>query len=203
MTRVPGELEADVPCPPSLLEPSPTTDTPTLTIDVAVVGAGPAGAATAWHLARRGLRVVLLERRTAGAVWRSAGPAAWTEAGLPTALAAEAMRLWRQVEQETGAALLHVSGEVRQVRADQATAALTAAATAWGAHLRHCDEVVAIDGSVGGRLVRTRTATLAAARVVLAGAGPAALVTDAAAPVVTVAARGCFAVPALTAAVAH
>src|SRR5687767_1066704 len=116
MTRVPGELEADVSCPPSLLEPSPTTDTPTLTIDVAVVGAGPAGAATAWHLARRGLRVVLLERRTAGAVWRSAGPATWTEAGLPTALAAEATRLWRQVEQETGAALLHVSGEVRQVR---------------------------------------------------------------------------------------
>jgi hypothetical protein len=88
---------------------------------------------------------------------------------------------------------------MRQVRADQATAALTAAATAWGAQLRHCDEVAAIDD----RLVRTRAATLSAARVVLAGAGPAALVADAAAPVVTVAARGCFAVPALTAAVAH
>jgi sarcosine oxidase len=203
MAREPGELEADVPCPPSLLEPSPTTGTPTLTTEVAVVGAGPAGAATAWHLARRGLRVVLLERRAAGAVWRAAGTEAWTEAGLPAALAADATRLWRQVEQETGAALLHVSGGMRRVRADQATAALTAAATAWGAQLRHCDEVVAIDRSAGGRLVRTRTATLSAARVVLAGAGPAALLTDATAPLVTVAARGCFAVPALTAAVAH
>jgi hypothetical protein len=104
---------------------------------------------------------------------------------------------------QSRAALLQVVDGVRQVRADQATAALTAAATAWGAQLRHCDEVVAIDGSAGGALVRTRTATLSAARVVLAGAGPAALVTDAAAPVVTVAAGGCFAVPALTAAVAH
>ena len=118
-----------MPCPPSLLDPTPT-DAPPLTIDVAVVGAGPRGAATAWHLARRGLRVALLERRSAGVVWRAAGPALWTDAGLPTRLAAEAAVLWRQVEQATGAALLHVSGGVRQVRADQATAALTAAATA-------------------------------------------------------------------------
>jgi hypothetical protein len=202
MIRVPGELEAAVPCPPSLLDPTPT-DAPPLLVDVAVVGAGAAGAATAWHLARRGLTVALLERRAAGAVWRAAGPAPWTDAGLPSRLASDAARLWRQVEQATGAALLQVVDGVRQVRADQATAALTAAATAWGAQLRHCDEVVAIDGSAGGALVRTRTATLSAARVVLAGAGPAALVTDAAAPVVTVAAGGCFAVPALTAAVAH
>src|SRR5687767_10714366 len=140
----PGELEAAVPCPPSLLDPTPP-DAPPLTIDVAVVGAGPSGAATAWHLAHRGLRVALLERRPAGVVWRAAGPALWTDAGLPTRLAAEATVLWRQVEQATGAALLHVSGGVRQVRADQATAALTAAATAWGAQLCHCDEVVAID----------------------------------------------------------
>ena len=189
-----------MPCPPSLLEPSPTTGTPTLTTDVAVVGAGPAGAATAWHLARRGLAVTLLERRPAGVVWRAAGPAPWTDTGLSSRLAT---RLWQQVEQATGAALLHVVDGVRQVRADQATAALTAAATAWGAQLRHCDEVVAIGGSAGGAIVRTRTATLSAARVVLAGAGPAALVTDAAAPVVAVETRGCFAVPALTAAVDH
>jgi glycine/D-amino acid oxidase-like deaminating enzyme len=196
MTRVPGELEADVPCPPSLLEPTPT-DSPTLTIDVAVVGAGPAGAATAWHLARCGLRIVLLERRTAGAVWRAAGTAAWTEAGLPAALAAEATRLWRQVERETGAALLHVNGGIRQVRADQATAALTAAATAWGAQLRHCDEVISIGGGSRGALVRTRSATLSAGRVVLAGAGPSALPAGPAAPVVDLPGHGSFAVPAL------
>jgi hypothetical protein len=104
------------------------------------------------------------------------------------------------VEQATGATLLHVVDGVRQVRADQATAALTAAATAWGAQLRHCDEVVAVAGSDGGALVRTRGATLSAARVVLAGAG-LDLAVDPAAPVVTVAVPGCFAVPALTATV--
>ncbi len=188
-----------MPCPPSLLDPTPT-DAPPLAIDVAVVGAGASGAATAWHLARRGLRVALLERRSAGVVWREAGPALWTDAGLPTRLAAEATVLWRQVEQATGAALLHVSGGVRQVRADQATAALTAAATAWGARLRHCDEVVAIDaGRGGGALVRTRAATLRAERVVLAGAGPSTLAAAPAAPVVTVPGGGSFAVPALTA----
>jgi choline dehydrogenase-like flavoprotein len=183
-----------VPCPPSLLDPTPT-GAPTLTIDVAVVGAGPTGAATAWHLARRGVHVALLERRAAGEVWRAAGSAPWTEAGLPTRLAAEATRLWRQVEQATGATLLHVSGGIRQVRADQATAALTAAATAWGAQLRHCDEVVAIDAAVdGGALVRTRSATLWAGQVVLTGTAlfPAA----AEAPVATVPGDASYAVPA-------
>ncbi|HLU58042.1 MAG TPA: FAD-dependent oxidoreductase [Pseudonocardia sp.] len=206
MIRAPGELEAAVPCPPSLLEPSPTA-LPTLTTDVAVVGAEAAGAATAWHLARRGLRVTLLERRPAGEVWRSAGPSPWTDAGLPSRLASEAARLWRQVELATGATLLHVVGGVRQVRADQATAALTAAATAWGAELRHCDEVVGIEGAAvegaavertAGALVRTRSVTVSAARVVLAGAGPAALHDGGAAAVGTVTTAGCFAIPALT-----
>jgi len=183
-----------VPCPPSLLDPTPT-EIPSLVTDVAVVGAGPAGAAAAWRAALRGLRVVLMERRSAGAVWRAAGQEPWTDAGLPAHLAADAARLWRQVEQATGAALLHAGGGVRRVRADQATAALTAAATAWGAQLRHCDEVVAIDAGDGGALVRTRAATVSAARVVLACAG--ALPTDPDAPVVTVSDRGSFAIPSL------
>jgi flavin-dependent dehydrogenase len=185
-----------VPCPPSLLDPTPI-DAPSHTVDVAVVGAGPAGAATAWHIARRGLRVTLLERRTAGEVWRAAGPAPWTEAGLPTRLAAEATRLWRQVEQATGAALLHVRDGVRQVRADQATAALTAAATAWGAALRHCDEVLSIDESSGGALVHTRSATLWAARVILTS--PAGLLAGPAAPVVMVSGNGGYATSATAA----
>ncbi|MFC5237629.1 FAD-dependent oxidoreductase [Pseudonocardia zijingensis] len=195
MIRFTGELEAAVPCPPSLLDPTPT-ETPSLTADVAVVGAGPAGAATAWHLARRGLHVLLLERRAAGTVWRAAGSAPWTDAGIPARVAAEATGLWRQVEQATGAQLLHVVSGVRQVRADQATAALTAAATAWGARLRHCDEVVAIDAAGRGALVRTRSATVRADRVVLAGAGP--LPTDPGAPVASVPGRGSFAIPAIT-----
>jgi glycine/D-amino acid oxidase-like deaminating enzyme len=182
-----------VPCPPSLLEPTPT-DAPSLVTDVAIVGAGPTGAATAWHLARSGLRVALLDRRAAGEVWRAAGSALWTDADLPGRLAAGATRLWRQVEQATGAALLHVSGGVRQVRADQATAALTAAATAWGAQLHHCHEVIAIDAVDGRALVRTRSATVWAGQVVLAGSGP--LPADPDAPVVTVPGHG-FAVSAL------
>jgi FAD dependent oxidoreductase len=196
-SRRSGELEAAVPCPPGLLDPTPNA---ALTVDVAVVGAGAVGAATAWHLARRGLRVVLLDRLGAGEVWRAAGPRPWTDAGVPARVAAESTRLWRQVEQATGAALLHVVAGVRQVRADQGTAALTAAATAWGAQLRHCDEVVAIAtgaGGGGGALVRTRTVTLSADRVALAGAGPATLAADPAAAVVAVPGRGCFAVPAL------
>jgi hypothetical protein len=90
---------------------------------------------------------------------------------------------------------------LRQVRADQATAALTAAATAWGAQLRHCDEVISINGGSGSALVRTRSATLWANRVVLVGAGPAALPAGPGAPVVTLTRRGGFAVPALADAV--
>jgi flavin-dependent dehydrogenase len=48
------------------------------TYDAVVIGAGSAGAATAWQLARRGLRVALVDRRPlgrAGARWRNAIPA--------------------------------------------------------------------------------------------------------------------------------
>jgi choline dehydrogenase-like flavoprotein len=201
-------VEAAVPCPPTLIDPTvPDPDThdgaPALTVDVAVVGAGAAGAATAWHLARHGLRVVLLERRGAAEVWRSAGTATWTDAGLPAALAAAAATLWRQVEDATGAALLHVDGGARHVRADQATAALTAAATAWGTLLRHCDPVleVTVTGSAAARHgahVGTRSIAVHAEEVVLVGAGPAALAPHGAA-VRAVDGTGSFAVPALTA----
>jgi len=46
-------------------------------IDIVVVGCGSAGASAAWHLARRGFRVAVVERRgagQAGARWRNAIP---------------------------------------------------------------------------------------------------------------------------------
>jgi menaquinone-9 beta-reductase len=61
--------------------------------DAVVVGAGSAGAAAAWQLARRGLKVALLERRhrgAAGARWRNAIPL-WMfyDAGIPAPMPPE------------------------------------------------------------------------------------------------------------------
>jgi sarcosine oxidase len=86
-------------------------------VDVVVVGAGVMGAATAWQLARSGRRVVLIDRfaagHTAGAshgasrIYRQA-----YGAGRYLRLAAAALPLWRELEAETGAALLTVTGGV-------------------------------------------------------------------------------------------
>lgn len=61
--------------------------------DVAIVGAGTAGAALAWQLARRGLRVVVAEKGAlehAGATWFNAvSRAAFDEAGIPQPQAPE------------------------------------------------------------------------------------------------------------------
>lgn len=86
-------------------------------LDVVVVGAGVMGAATAWRLARAGHRVVLVDRfpagHTSGAshgasrIYRQAHADAH---GLR--LAAEALPLWRELETETGAALLTITGGI-------------------------------------------------------------------------------------------
>jgi len=56
-------------------------------LDAVVVGAGSAGAAAAWQLARRGLRTAVVDRRarsSAGARWRNAIPAwMFRDAGIP------------------------------------------------------------------------------------------------------------------------
>jgi glycine/D-amino acid oxidase-like deaminating enzyme len=195
-------MEDSMPCPPALADTPPTTPPgPPVVVDVAVVGAGALGAAVAWHLARRGAQVVLLERCGAGQVWRAVGPALWDENGVRSRLAEEASVLWREVERETGATLLHTGCTGRQVLAGQAVAALTAAATAWGAVLRHREPVriVELHGRHGAGL-RTPTGTVRAARVVLAGARPSELVPPmhrTSGPVVAASGTGSFVVPAL------
>jgi sarcosine oxidase len=87
----------------------------TPTFDVAVVGAGLAGAATAWAATRRGLSVVLFEQFEIGhdrgsshgsaRIFRRAYPDE-----LYVRLTGESGRLWRQLELDTGTTLLRVTG---------------------------------------------------------------------------------------------
>jgi glycine/D-amino acid oxidase-like deaminating enzyme len=179
-----------VPCAPALVRPATAVPLPAprppvsplprrrgITADVAIVGGGPLGCATAWALARRGVRVVLVERLHATLVRQAAGSAAWAEDREDPGLAAEARHLWRVLEHETGADLLIGRGEgLRRVPADRATAALTAAAIGRGAVLRR-DEVHAVEPLREDRVeLCTGTAAIRARYVLLAGARPAALV---------------------------
>lgn len=103
--------------------------------DVVVVGGGAVGAATAWDLARRGRRVVVVEqgrpghsRATPHGALRVFGAGA-AHPGLTT----EALGLWRELERETGADLLRVTGGIDHgdpERTAQVAALLTAAGRA-------------------------------------------------------------------------
>ncbi|MHB8606649.1 MAG: FAD-dependent oxidoreductase, partial [Thermoplasmatota archaeon] len=86
------------------------------TFDLAVVGAGINGLATAWQAARAGHSVVVLDARPlvnehnasndVSKIFRFAYGA---DAGY-VALAKEALVGWRELERESGAALLHQTG---------------------------------------------------------------------------------------------
>src|ERR687889_1373624 len=90
---------------------------PTNRVDLAVVGAGLMGTATAWQAARRGLSVILLEQFALGhdrgsshgsarIVRRAYGDPLYVR------LTGEAMRLWRDLEAESGYELLRVTGGI-------------------------------------------------------------------------------------------
>lgn len=82
-----------------------------------VVGAGVAGASTAWHLARRGHEVTLLERFARGHAWGSSHGStrifrvAYRDP-LYSRLATEAIPLWRELEAEAGETLLEQTGQL-------------------------------------------------------------------------------------------
>jgi glycine/D-amino acid oxidase-like deaminating enzyme len=198
-------LEDAVACPPTpVIERPAPAPTRRLAVDVVVVGAGPLGTAAAWHLARRGRRVLLAERCTPAQVWRSAGRQDWV-AGADSAAAG----LWRELERETGAALLRFPG--LRVQAEEASAALTAAAIGAGVLLRGSDSIRAVELTAEGARLRSRGYVTTARRVVLVGEGPRALAPAlpepdlAACAGALVAVRGhrSFAVPLLGAAVAE
>ena len=84
-------------------------------VDVAVVGAGIMGAATAWWLARSGAEVVLVERFAIGHPHGSShGRSRIFRLSYPdaphVAMAQEALPLWRELEAEAGATLLERGG---------------------------------------------------------------------------------------------
>jgi monomeric sarcosine oxidase len=86
-------------------------------IDVAIVGAGLAGAASAWAAARRGLSVVLFEQFAVGHHHGSSHGSARIfrrayEDALYVRLTGESEELWRELELDTGTTLLRTTGGV-------------------------------------------------------------------------------------------
>jgi sarcosine oxidase len=85
------------------------------TVDVAVIGGGVMGAATAWRLGRRGIETLLLERFALGHDRGSShGPSRVFRFvyGDPfyVRLAQQALPLWRELETESGRELLELTG---------------------------------------------------------------------------------------------
>lgn len=104
-------------------------------VEIAVVGAGLMGAATAWAATRRGRTVALLERFTQGHDRGSShGSARIVRRAYPDRLyvrmTGEAMRLWRELEQETDRRLIRITGGIDhgRLRAPERIAAVLAEA---------------------------------------------------------------------------
>lgn len=95
---------------------------PTQNFDVIVVGVGAMGSATTYQLARRGRRVLALERfQIPNQMGSSHGLTriirlAYHEGPQYVPLGRRAYRLWRQLEVETGKSLLSITGSVHAGR---------------------------------------------------------------------------------------
>ncbi|TPW73025.1 FAD-dependent oxidoreductase [Schumannella sp. 10F1B-5-1] len=87
-------------------------------VDVVVIGAGAMGSATAWHLARAGRSVIVLEQHSAGHhLGASHGSTRNLSAAYPTDtyqdLLTETRALWRELEAESGTTLIDGVGVVQ------------------------------------------------------------------------------------------
>jgi sarcosine oxidase len=91
---------------------------PVIEADVAVVGVGSVGSMASWQLARRGLRVVGIDRfAIPGPFSAYAGESrvfrmVYAEGGHYTPLLQRGRDLWRELEAESGSSLLEVTGVV-------------------------------------------------------------------------------------------
>lgn len=110
-------------------------------VDVAVIGAGAMGAATAWHLSRRGASVEVFEQFELGHVRGASHGAsrnfnvAYDESGYLSWLR-EARGLWRELERESESDLLQVTGIVNHGGGrDLADAAAAIRAGGFGAEM--------------------------------------------------------------------
>jgi sarcosine oxidase len=88
-----------------------------MTHDVVVVGGGASGSAAAWHLAKRGTDVVLLEQFEPGHTNGASHGASRIfrlsySDGVYVALAREAQQSWRELENVSGSSVLTVTGGV-------------------------------------------------------------------------------------------
>ena len=115
-------------------------------VDVAVIGAGAMGAATAWHLSRRGASVEVFEQFEPGHVRGASHGAsrnfhvAYDESGYLSWLR-EARVLWRDLEDESATALLEVTGIVNHGGGrDLAGAAAAIRAGGFGAEMLDAGE---------------------------------------------------------------
>jgi sarcosine oxidase len=94
--------------------------------DVAIIGLGAMGSAAAWHLARRGLRVIGFDLHTPPHPFGSTHGhsriirEAYYEHPLYVPLVQRAYAIWREIEAESGESLLQVTGGVMIGAADSA-----------------------------------------------------------------------------------
>lgn len=137
--------------------------TGTVRADVVIVGGGPAGAATAWALARNGVDVLVLERgRAVGANLESVGAEAWAmlrDMGVPDAIA------------PSGDA-----GGLRGVHRDALDRALLDACRAAGAHMAIGTPAVAVTPASNGAQVALAGPATAVARLVVGADGAESVV---------------------------